>query len=147
VWGLLRRTAGGLWRFRTLGLVTGEPRPCGGARALRPDIAFWPRRSTRRSNAEGADAFPLRGLTTRIGMTNEIIPHFHNDLGVPVIEIGAKKFMCMGALPPQDHPHVFCDMGEDVEYVCPYCSTLYRHNPALAPNQAHPAQCEFHDVF
>ena len=40
-----------------------------------------------------------------------------------------KKFMCMGALPPQDHPHVFCDMGEDVEYVCPYRSTLYRHNP------------------
>ena len=40
--------------------------------------------------------------------------------------------MCMGALPPQDHPHVFCDVGEDIEYVCPYCSTLYRHNPALA---------------
>src|SRR4029077_6820785 len=52
-------------------------------------------------------------------MANEVIPHFHNDLGVQVIEIGAKKFMCMGALPPQDHPHVFCDMGEDVEYVCP----------------------------
>ena len=52
----------------------------------------------------------------------------------------------MGALPPQDHPHVFCDMGEDVEYVCPYCSTLYRHNRALSPNQARPAECEFHDV-
>ena len=80
-------------------------------------------------------------------MTNEVIPHFHNDLGVQVIEIGAKKFMCMGALPPQDHPHVFCDMGEDVEYVCPYCSTLYRHNPALAPNHARPAECEFRDII
>ncbi len=50
--------------------------------------------------------------------------------------IGAKKFMCIGALPPQDHPHVFCDMGDDLEYVCPYCSTLYRHNPTLAPNEA-----------
>jgi uncharacterized Zn-finger protein len=80
-------------------------------------------------------------------MTDEIIPHFHNDLGVQVVEIGAKKFMCMGALPPQDHPHVFCDMGEDVEYVCPYCSTLYRHNPALAPNKARPPECEFHGVF
>jgi uncharacterized Zn-finger protein len=79
-------------------------------------------------------------------MTNEVIPHFHNDLGVPIIQIGAMKFMCMGALPPQD-PHVFCDMGEDVEYVCPYCSTLYRHNAALAPNKALPAQCEFHGVF
>ena len=80
-------------------------------------------------------------------MTDQVVPHFHNDLGVQVIEIGAKKFMCMGALPPQDHPHVFCDMGEDVEYVCPYCSTLYRHNPALAPNQAYPAECELHDVI
>jgi uncharacterized Zn-finger protein len=43
-------------------------------------------------------------------MTDEVIPHFHNDLGVQVIQIGAKKFMCMGALPPQDHPHVFCDI-------------------------------------
>jgi uncharacterized Zn-finger protein len=78
-------------------------------------------------------------------VANEVIPHFHNDLGVQVIEIGAKKFMCMGALPPQDHPHVFCDMGEDVEYVCPYCSTLYRHNPVLAPNKARPAECEVHE--
>jgi uncharacterized Zn-finger protein len=40
-------------------------------------------------------------------------------LGVQVIEIGAKKFMCMGALPPQDHPHVFCDMGEDRAILTP----------------------------
>ena len=52
-------------------------------------------------------------------VTDEVVPHFHNEPGVPVIEIGAKKFMCMVALPPQDHPHVFCDMGEDLEYVCP----------------------------
>jgi uncharacterized Zn-finger protein len=69
-------------------------------------------------------------------MTDEVIPHFRNDLGVQFVEIGAKKFMCMGALPPQDHPHVFCDMGEDAEYVCPYCSTPYWHNPAMAPNRA-----------
>jgi len=78
-------------------------------------------------------------------VTDEIVPHFHNEPGVPVIVIGAKKFMCIDALPPQDHPHVFCDMGDDVEYVCPYCSTLYRHNPALAPNQAYPSECELHD--
>jgi uncharacterized Zn-finger protein len=47
----------------------------------------------------------------------------------------------------KDHPHVFCDMGNDLEYVCPYCSTLYRHNPALAPNQAYPSECELHDVI
>jgi uncharacterized Zn-finger protein len=74
-------------------------------------------------------------------MTDTTIPHFHNDLGVAVIEIGAKEFMCVGAKPPFDHPHVFCDMGDDVDYVCPYCSTLYRHDPTLAPNAARPAEC------
>ena len=77
-------------------------------------------------------------------VTDQVVPHFHNEPGVAVIEIGAKTFMCIGALPPQDHPHVFCDMGNDLEYVCPYCSTLYRHNPALAPNQARPTECELH---
>jgi uncharacterized Zn-finger protein len=75
------------------------------------------------------------------GMSDEVVPHFQNDPGVAVIEIGAKKFMCIGATPPYDHPHVFCDMGEDAEYVCPYCSTLYRHDPKLAPNAARPAEC------
>ena len=70
-------------------------------------------------------------------VTDQVVPHFHNEPGVSVIEIGAKTFMCIGALPPQDHPHVFCDN----------CSTLYRHNPALAPNEARPAECEFHDLI
>ncbi len=79
-------------------------------------------------------------------MTDTIVPHFHNDLGVPVVDIGAKEFMCVGAKPPFDHPHVFCDMGEDSEYICPYCSTLYRYDPTLAPGAARPAECALHDV-
>jgi uncharacterized Zn-finger protein len=74
-------------------------------------------------------------------MTESIVPHFHNDIGVAEIAIGAKEFMCIGALPPFDHPHVFCDMGDDAEYVCPYCSTLYRYDPALKPNEARPPEC------
>jgi uncharacterized Zn-finger protein len=74
-------------------------------------------------------------------MTDSVVPHFHNDLGVAVIEIGAKEFMCEGAKSPFDHPHVYCDMGDDAEHICPYCSTLYRHDPKLAPNQARPAEC------
>jgi uncharacterized Zn-finger protein len=74
-------------------------------------------------------------------MSDAIVPHFHNDLGVAVIEIGAREFMCVGANPPFDHPHVYCDMGDDDEYICPYCSTLYRHDPKLAPNAARPAEC------
>ena len=59
------------------------------------------------------------------------VPHFQNEVGVPVIEVGAKEFMCIGARPPFDHPHIFCDMGQDHEIICEYCSTLYRYNPAL----------------
>jgi uncharacterized Zn-finger protein len=74
-------------------------------------------------------------------MADHVVPHFHNDPGVPVIEIGARKFMCVGARPPFDHPHIFCDMGDDIEIVCGYCSTLYRHNPALDPHKAIPPEC------
>jgi uncharacterized Zn-finger protein len=74
-------------------------------------------------------------------MADHPIPHFHNDPGIAVIEIGAREFMCVGASPPQDHPHVFLDMGEDDEIICPYCSTLYRHDPALDPHAARPEEC------
>ena len=74
-------------------------------------------------------------------MVDHVVPHFHNDPGVPVIEIGAREFMCIGATPPFDHPHVFLDMGNEAEVICPYCSTLYRHNLALHGAESRPAQC------
>ncbi len=79
-------------------------------------------------------------------MADHVVPHFHNDPGVAVIEIGAHRFMCVGAKPPFDHPHVFLDMGDDYEIICPYCSTLYRLNPALDPHVARPAECALRDV-
>lgn len=74
-------------------------------------------------------------------MADHAVPHFHNDAGVPVIEVGAREFMCIGARPPFDHPHVFCDMGDDTEIICEYCSTLYRYNPQLARSESRPADC------
>jgi uncharacterized Zn-finger protein len=74
-------------------------------------------------------------------MAEKVVPHFHNEPGLPVIEIGAREFMCVGALPPFDHPHVFLDMGDASEIVCPYCSTLYRFDPTLDPAAARPAEC------
>ena len=59
-------------------------------------------------------------------MAESFVPHFHNTPGVPVIEIGAREFMCVGEMPPFDHPHVFLDMGDATEIICPYCSTLFR---------------------
>ncbi len=51
------------------------------------------------------------------------IPHFHNSMGLASIEVGSHTFMCMGALPPFDHPHVFLTMGAGHDVICPYCST------------------------
>ena len=79
-------------------------------------------------------------------MTDKIVPHFHNTPGVAVIEIGAREFMCVGEPPPYDHPHVFLDMGEDDEIICPYCSTLYRFDVKLDPHAARPPECALQDV-
>lgn len=49
-----------------------------------------------------------------------------NDSGKDEILIDAREFECIGATPPFDHPHIFLDMGDDNQIVCPYCSTLYR---------------------
>ena len=76
-------------------------------------------------------------------MADNIVPHFHNDPGVAVVEIGAKEFKCVGARPPHDHPHVYLDMGDQTEIICPYCSTLFRYDPKLSPRAARPAECAF----
>lgn len=74
-------------------------------------------------------------------MAGGSIPHFQNDAGHSAIEIGVKEFMCVGANPPFDHPHVFLDMGADEEKVCPYCSTLFRYRADLGPAETRPDNC------
>ncbi|POR54100.1 zinc-finger domain-containing protein [Bosea psychrotolerans] len=74
------------------------------------------------------------------------IPHFHNDSGVAVIHVGAHEFMCIGAKPPFDHPHVFLDMGSDHEIICPYCSTLFKYDPSLKGGACTPPECAHHET-
>ena len=78
-------------------------------------------------------------------MSDHVVPHFHNDAGVSVIEIGSQEFMCVGANPPFDHPHVFLDLGNDNEIICPYCSTLYRFAADLKAGEARPPECVVKD--
>src|SRR5215475_7807237 len=78
-------------------------------------------------------------------MADNVVPHFHNDAGVSVIEIGSQEFMCVGANPPFDHPHVFLDLGNDNEIICPYCSTLYRFAADLGAGEARPPECVLKD--
>ena len=74
-------------------------------------------------------------------MAEGYVPHFHNTPGVAVIEIGAREFKCVGEVPPFDHPHVYLDMGDATEMICPYCSTLFRYDPGLDPYAARPPEC------
>ena len=76
-------------------------------------------------------------------MAGHATPHFQNDAGHRTIEIGVKEFMCVGAHPPYDHPHVFLDMGDDNEKICPYCSTHYVYNSSLGAEETKPAGCLF----
>jgi uncharacterized Zn-finger protein len=78
-------------------------------------------------------------------MADKTVPHFHNEPGVAVIHVGSKEFMCIGAKPPFDHPHIFLDMGTDDEIICQYCSTLFRYRPSLTAGAADPAICVWDD--
>ena len=69
-------------------------------------------------------------------------PHFHNQPGLRSVRIGAREFMCVGALPPLDHPHIYIDMGSENEAICPYCSTLYVFDEKLH-GHSDPAECEW----
>ena len=78
-------------------------------------------------------------------MADHVTPHFHNTPGVAKVRVGAKQFMCIGALPPFDHPHVFLDMGADHEIICPYCSTLFKYEPSLKGAACIPPECAYTD--
>ncbi len=74
-------------------------------------------------------------------MADKIVPQLANDVGAMRIRIGVKEFTCIGARPPFDHPHVYLDMGDANEFVCPYCSTLYAYDRTVAPTASDPANC------
>lgn len=79
-------------------------------------------------------------------MAASVVPHIANDKGVEKIFVGVKELQCMGARPPHDHPHVYLDMGSDNQILCPYCSTLYVHDPRLEVSETDPADCIVRDL-
>jgi uncharacterized Zn-finger protein len=70
---------------------------------------------------------------------------FKNDRGVPEIRIGVKEFKCAGASAPQDHPHIFLNMGAADTILCPYCATPFRFDPQLGSLEADPPDSLFID--
>ena len=77
----------------------------------------------------------------------ESYPRFHNEVGVPIVRIGCRGFECIGNKPPQDHPHIYLNMGDASEIVCPYCSTLFRFDPTLGTREADPANCAYGETW
>ena len=76
----------------------------------------------------------------------ESYPKFHNEVGVPIVRIGYREFKCIGDKPPQDHPHIYLNMGDASEIGCPNCSTLFRFDPSLGAHEADPADCAYGDM-
>ena len=68
---------------------------------------------------------------------------FRNDQGVREICIGVKEFKCIGESPPQDHPHIYINMGEADTILCPYCGTRFRFDPRLTPLDTEPPDSLF----
>jgi uncharacterized Zn-finger protein len=70
---------------------------------------------------------------------------FRNDRGVPEICIGVREFKCIGVSAPQDHPHIYLNVGEAGTILCPYCGTRFRFDPRLTPLAVDPPDSFFVD--
>ena len=79
-------------------------------------------------------------------MAGDLYAKFKNDGGVSEVRIGVKEFRCAGASAPQDHPHIYLEMGAADTILCPYCATLFRYDPRLGPAESDPADCVFLDA-
>jgi uncharacterized Zn-finger protein len=76
----------------------------------------------------------------------KVIRSFIMKAECPKVRIGCREFKCIGDKPPQDHPHIYLNMGEASEIVCPYCSTLFCFDPSLGVHEADPADCAYSDI-
>jgi uncharacterized Zn-finger protein len=63
-----------------------------------------------------------------------------------VVRVGCREFECIGDKPPQDHPHIYLNMGDTGEIVCPYCATLFRFDPRLRAHESDPPDCAYSDM-
>ncbi len=76
-----------------------------------------------------------------MGSSHTTVPHIHNTAGLAAIRVGTKTLMCIGTLPPLDHPHVFLNMGDEKSVICPYCSTYFLFDSDLSAGDCSPHHC------
>jgi uncharacterized Zn-finger protein len=84
-------------------------------------------------------------VTTASVEFGQRLSKFRNDRGVTENCIGVREFKCIGMSPPQDHPHVYINMGEAGTILCPYCATRFRFDPRLTASDADPPDSYFAD--
>jgi uncharacterized Zn-finger protein len=72
---------------------------------------------------------------------------FRNDRGIAEISIGVSEFECIAESPPQDHPHVYINMGGADTILCPYCGTRFRFDSRLTPFNAEPSDSLFANLY
>ena len=70
---------------------------------------------------------------------------FRNDRGLAEIGIGVTEFKCIGASPPNDHPHTYHTIGDQGFVHCLYCNTKYVFLPRLGRAETDPAGNAFED--
>ena len=92
------------------------------------------------------------GIVQVMGMRSmpnkcQAYPKYRNDGGVSEIRIGAKQFECIGQSPPHDHPHVYLEIGERDEILCPYCNTLFRFDAKLEAANSEPPESLFRPMY
>jgi uncharacterized Zn-finger protein len=81
-------------------------------------------------------AGPLPITTVSVEVRGRGYPKFRNDRSVTEISIGVTEFECIGESPPQDHPHIYINMGQTDTILCPYCGTRSRFSSRLTPLDA-----------
>jgi Zinc-finger domain len=75
----------------------------------------------------------------------ESYPKFHNEVGVPIVALAAVSSSAL-RVSRRKITHIYLNMGDANEIVCPYCSTLFRFDQSLGAYEADPADCAYLDM-
>jgi len=90
---------------------------------------------------EGGARSPQAGTEPALPERPQGVPEYLNDLGVRRISIGARAFHCIGVSPPDDHPHVYLNVGSAHDILCPYCATRFSYHADLRWDETDPPGC------
>jgi len=86
--------------------------------------AFRSRSSLRPAPRQGGMVIPFP--RPHLEPAADSCPIIGNDQGRREIPVASRRFGCIGATPPHDHPRIFLNIDARGEASCPYCYTKFR---------------------